>query len=245
MDFTKAIETFLGSYIAAAAILVVGGGILIWKIATRIKGMDDKIKGIGDLPCADHSSKLDKLTAIETKVDSFPCHLHSEKIDRHHDQLGMTNELLKSLEGKMDMLVKLMPQRLNLNEQRFSNDVPSFSQKNSPRVLNDNGKLVSKIFGCEKFLETNSEWLMAEVAKFEPKTALDVEIFSYSALRVASLDERFNGIKNQIYNSPAIDLKGTDGQNIKSEVALDDLLFIMSLPLRDKYLAGHPEITAE
>ncbi len=244
MDFSKALETFLGSYIAAASILAVGVGILIWKVATSLKGMRDKVKTVDGLPCAEHSSKLDKITAIETKIDSFPCHLHSEKIDRHHDQLAVTNELLKSLEGKMDILVKLLPQGASpRKEAMFSDDMPQLAQKNSPKVLNANGRIVENRFECREFLADNREWLLDEVAKFEPKTALDVEAYSFAALRVASLDDRFNGIKDMVYNSPAIELEVGDGQTRKVEIKLDDVLFVLSLPLRDLYLEQHPEIT--
>lgn len=246
MDISKALETFLGSYIAAGAILIVAAGILIWKIAASISNMKNKVAEIEKLPCADHSDKLEKLAAIGTKVDAFPCHLHTEKIERHNDQLSMTNELLQRLEGKMDILVKLMPLGSSpKSEQRFSDDVPAFSQKHSPKVLNDNGKLVFRIFDCDGFLEANADWLLSEVAKFNPKTALDVEAFSYSALLVASLDDRFNGIKNQIYKSPAVKLSLESGQTKDIEISLEDVLYVMSIPLRDRYLARHPEILPE
>lgn len=246
MGIGDAIANFFGSNIAALAIIVVGIGILVWKVATAINKLNNKVDKVEELPCADHTKKLDKLASIETKVDDLPCHLHSEKIDRHHDQLGTTNELLRSLEGKMDMLVRLMPLASNSkSEQKFSDDVPVFSQKNSPKALNDNGKLVFEYFGCGEFLSTNLEWLLEEVEKFAPKTALDVETFSYSALLVASLDDRFNDLKNKIYKSPAIELKAGNGEKQKAEITLENVLFIISLPLRDAYLKKHPEILPE
>lgn len=33
-----------------------------------------------------------------------------------------------------------------------------------------------------------------------------------------------------------------DGEMVTTDVSMDDVLFILSLPLRDKYLLNHPEI---
>jgi hypothetical protein len=242
MDFSAALERILGDYVAAVAVLLVGFGWLIWTLATKIKGMRNEVDKIKDLPCDNHSSKLEKLSVIETKIDDFPCHAHTVKIDRHHDQLAVTNELLRSLEGKMDMLVRLIPQGSGASKSILSDDVPPLAQKNSPKALNDNGRLVSSAFGCDDFLTANSEWLLDGVAKFDPKTALDVEMYSLAALKVASTDDRFNELKNKIYNSPAISLKLPNGQSKDVEIGLDDVLFVLSLPLRDLYLSRHPEI---
>lgn len=224
MDFSKTLETFLGNYIAAAAIIAVGVGMLIWRIATSIKGMRDKVDGIKDLPCKDHASH----------------------ISHHSEHIANTEKHLGSLEGKLDLLVKLLPQVTSSRKENIlSDDMPVLSQKNSPKMLNDNGRIVERIFGCKAFISSNSQWLLDEVAKFNPKTALDVEIYSFAALRVASLDDRFNDIKNQIYNSPAIELKVKDGETQKFEITLDDVLFVLSLSLRDLYLERHPEIFPE
>lgn len=129
-------------------------------------------------------------------------------------------------------------------ENVLSDDTPVLSQKNSPRILNSNGVIVSQVFGCESFFEANKNWLVSELSKFSPKTPLDVETYGLIALRIASSDIRFNEIKNKIYNSPALELATEDGSQKKFEITLEDVLFVLSLYLRDEYLRLHTEISA-
>ena len=223
MDISTALSTIFGSYAAAVAIIAVGIGMLIWKVSAAIKGINDKVDGIKDLPCREHT----------------------EQLNSHKEHFANTEKTLSSLEAKLDLLVRLMPQTSSRGvEPLFSDDVPRLSQKHSPKVLNENGKFVEKTFGCREFLSDNAEWLLSEVAKFNPKTALDVELYSLAALRIASLDDRFNSLKDKIYTSPAIALSaGEDGKKREVEISLEDVLFVISLPLRDLYLERHPEIS--
>ena len=221
MDISAALSTIFGNYVAAVAVIAVGIGIFIWKVSAAIKGISDKVDGLKDLPCQEHAAQ----------------------INDHHGHFSRTEALLGNLEGKLDMLVKLMPQGMSkVSEPLFSDDVPRLSQKHSPKVLNANGLIVEEAFGCREFLLDNKEWLLSEVAKFNPKTALDVETYSFAALRVASLDDRFKVIKDRVYNSPAIQLSLGNGESRNVEITLDDVLFVISLPLRDLYLERHPEI---
>lgn len=178
------------------------------------------------------------------RLKNAPCQKHEEFIERHTDKIdGMANSLSK-IEGKLEMLIRMVPQTAApYRESLLSDDKPALAQKNSPKTLNPNGEKVSETFGCRAFLEANKDWLLSEVSKFNPKTALDVEMSSLYALRVASSDERFNNLKDLIYNSPKIDLRLPTGDTKNVEVTLEDVLFVISLPLRDLYLQRHPEIT--
>jgi len=78
-----------------------------------------------------------------------------------------------------------------------------------------------------------------------PKTALDVENMSLAVLRVNSDKDLFTRLKNWVYNAPAREIVKEDGDKISKEITFDDVLFVISLPLRDRYLAEHPEISLE
>lgn len=127
-------------------------------------------------------------------------------------------------------------------ENVLSDDIPVLSKKNSPKVLNANGVKVSESIKCDEFFANNKDWLVDKLSLFSPKTALDTETFSLAALRIASSDDRFNDIKKLIYNSPYIKLEVESGKEKYFEITLDDVLFVLSLYLRDEYLARHPEI---
>ena len=116
-----------------------------------------------------------------------------------------------------------------------------FSVKNSPRALNEEGlKLLEEIHGNE-FLAANSALFINAIQAKNPQTALDVEVYAHDVL-IESLNLGiFNELKHWVYNSPtrSINING----NIEDySVTLGDICFILSLPLRDKYLAQHPEI---
>ncbi len=222
MDISVALNTLLGSYPAAVAILVIGLGALIWKISASIKGIRDKVESVKDLPCKEHAAQLNE----------------------HSSHFSKSEALLGKLEGKIDMLVRLLPQATARAENLLSEDAPKLSQKNSPKVLNHNGEIVSDTFGCKEFLTDNADWLLSELSKFNPQTALDVEMSSLAALRLASSDERFNSLKDKIYAHEAIALSFGDKEEMRNvEISLDDVLFVISIPLRDLYLQKHPEIT--
>lgn len=177
------------------------------------------------------------------KMKNFPCTEHESSICSHNSRIDTMTASLSRIEGRIDTLLLLIPQAASLKSQTLlSDDKPTLAQKNSPKVLNANGLKVASAFDCDAFLETNQEWLIDEVSKFNPKTALDVETCSLAALRVASSDSRFNELKDKIYHSPMIKLSLSDTEYKDVEITLEDVLFVISLPLRDVYLKMHPEI---
>ena len=54
-------------------------------------------------------------------------------------------------------------------------------------------------------------------------------------------DDMFNGMKKWVYNSPSRKLM-IDGKEQDYTVTMNDVCFVLSLPLRDMYLEKHPDL---
>lgn len=202
-----------------------------------------------DLPCSEHSNALashsDKISGITTsfaRLETLPCADHSNTLSGHSGKISDISSTLSGIESKLDLLIKMIPLLGTPKESVLSNDNPSLSQKHSPRVLNENGNTVSSLFKCREFFSGNKAWLVEELEKFKPKTALDAESLSMVVMKISSSDDRFNTLKNEIYRSPSIPLKDESGNDRNYEINLEDILFIISIYLRDEYLQLHPEI---
>ena len=86
-------------------------------------------------------------------------------------------------------------------------------------------------------------FLFGEIDKLSPKTALDVETSALIALRINQNNDIFDDIKNWVYLEPSRTIYNKEGNpDHTADVVLDDVLFVISLPLRDAYLAEHPEL---
>ena len=81
-----------------------------------------------------------------------------------------------------------------------------------------------------------------KIEKLQPKTALDVEDLALAVLQTHTGDDMFISLKSWVYNAPSRVIKNPDGSTRTQDVDLDDVIFVLSLPLRDKYLELHPEI---
>ena len=90
---------------------------------------------------------------------------------------------------------------------KYKNVSPVFSQKRSPRQLNEIGlRLFADIDG-KTFLEKNREFLFQKINGCNPHTALDVENAAYFACTAYTDNEIFNELKNFVYNAPAYLIK--------------------------------------
>lgn len=247
-NIADALKLFFGEYVVALAILIVAGGWLVWWIATTIQRMKSDVAQTRDLPCVEHKEAIGRhsdsiastnatLARISGNLDSHSC-----VISKHTDKISDVVSTLARIEGQLHILVGAYTCRPAIAiENMLSSDSPQVVRKNSPKSLNNNGKTIERLFGCKEFLADNAEWLIAQVDKFAPKTPLDVEMYSLAALRIAAIDERFNGLKNKIFHSPEVILETKNGE-VSYEVGLDDVLYVLSIPLRDRYLATHPEL---
>ncbi len=117
-----------------------------------------------------------------------------------------------------------------------------FALKHSPLQLNDFGnQLIEEIKGLN-FINENKDFLISKIEKDNPRTALDVETSAFMACIACCSREEFDYIKDFIYNSPEYAVKDKDGRDMKYNLSLADICFVLSIPLRDMYLGLHPEI---
>lgn len=114
-------------------------------------------------------------------------------------------------------------------------------EKKSPRQLSEEGEHVFEEIGGAAFLETNGQRLMDEMERKKPQTPWDVELFARSVLFDRLSDPIFNEIKRWVYEAP-IRKQTIDGLEREYEVTLDDICFVLSIPLRDMYLEFHHEL---
>ncbi len=163
----------------------------------------------------------------EERVSDLPCKQHEvqyEKLSNKMDKLGMDiNSIMLYLSMKSNKAAGL------------------FSVKHSPRKLNEAGEDLYKDFDGESFLNNNKKLFLDAIAAKNPKTALDVEVAASEVLFENLQNDIFNGLKNWVYNSPTRKIK-VNGQEQDYNVTINDVVFIMSLPLRDMYLKAHPEV---
>lgn len=106
--------------------------------------------------------------------------------------------------------------------------------KKSPRQLTEIGKKMLDMVNGKQFLNDNKEQLFKIIDRYHPKTKLDVQNTSMTALLYYTTTDAFNNIKDIVYEMP--EMETDEG---KYEVTLNDICFVMSLPLRDMYIAEH------
>lgn len=220
MEISTALEYFFGSYPVAGAVILVGVGILAWRVSARITKMQDKVDSIDRLPCSEHR----------------------ESLTRHDGSISGIREDLSEVKTKVSFLVDAVNARQTKSVITSIND---FSVKQSPRRLNDNGvRLFAEIDG-DRFLNDNLSFFIGQIDRLAPKTALDVENSALAVLKINSNNDIFIPIKNWVYNAPAQTMYDSEGNPTGTkEVSLDDVLFVISLPLRDEYLRKHPELNS-
>ena len=165
-----------------------------------------------------------ELKPLKKQVKELPCAAHE----------GQFQKIMDKLESISLAVVSIKPSTLN-----------SLTVKRSPRQLNDYGKALFDDCNGAKFLRDNKEFLLTEIEKRNPKTALDVEDLAGEILLLNLNSDIFNELKNWVYNSPMRKLKNQEGEEIDHIVSMGDICIVLGLPLRDMYLEAHPEIATE
>lgn len=86
---------------------------------------------------------------------------------------------------------------------------------------------------------------MQRLTEHASKTALDVELAANFVLLSNMNNDIFNDLKIFVYNAPTYMMKdGKEGQR-PYDLDMNDICFVLSLPLRDMYLTEHEEIPTE
>lgn len=155
-----------------------------------------------------------------------------DKIDKRFEKI---DNRFEKIEGTLEEHTIALTQVYAFLGQKYPKRGAMFLQKASPRKLTDLGVRIYNEVDGEKFIETNKDILFEYIDKEEPKTKLDIEMQSYQALMALSNDDSFNGIKDYLYEAPAID--APDGS--KYELTIGDICLILSVPLRDLYIKEH------
>jgi hypothetical protein len=116
--------------------------------------------------------------------------------------------------------------------QKYPISASIFSIKTSPRALNELGKQIFNDIDGAGFLEENKEALFKFITESNPMAELDVEQAANAACLSLTPTLAFKRLKDFVYNSPAIEVENDK----KYEISLNDICFILSIPLRDMYL---------
>lgn len=156
----------------------------------------------------------------EKRIDNLPCSKHDEMFASIKEDLAVIRTYLTT---------------------KYPTAAPVFSQKMSPRSLNDAGKKLLEDIGGSAFLSENKDVLVACIDEKKPKTALDVEEAALLVLYDHLDDDMFIGMKKWVYSSPSRKVM-IDGIERDYTVTMNDVCFVLSLPLRDIYLELHPEL---
>ena len=153
---------------------------------------------------------------------------------------GLTVKV-KDLTGEVKDLTRDVISIKSFLSTKYKEDIDLVSLKNSPTKLSDFGnQILEEINGIE-FINDNKECLISRLDEEKPRTALDVENSAFIVFVNFCNNEKFDGIKNFIYNSPEYNVKDNKGCDRKYNLSLMDVCFILSIPLRDMYLESHPE----
>jgi len=94
-------------------------------------------------------------------------------------------------------------------------------------------------------LNNNQKILFDMIDEKEPQTALDVENAALEVLYKCVDNNIFNDVKVLVYQSKAIIIEEKGKEPMEYAITMNDICFIFSIELRDRYLTEHPNVRQE
>lgn len=206
-----------------------------------LKRMEDSDAKMKELPCEAHGNEIRGFMASNETVAKEIIESKAERKDLSATLVILTGKV-NQIDSTLNNTATIVQNISNWIMKKDNKMIDSLSQKNSPRKLNDLGiRILSEIKGIE-FLNKHKETLFDWMAKYDRQTALDIENAAHAALFYNTSDLIFNDIKNYVYNAPSSTVIEKDGTEKEYTVSLEDVCFVLSLPLRDMYLTENPDI---
>ena len=210
------------------------------KIDKRFSDVDKRFADV-DKRFADVNTNIKDITRDVKDLTGDVKGLTVKVKDLTSDVKDLTSDV-KGLTGEVKDLTRDVISIKSFLSTKYKEDIDLVSLKNSPTKLSDFGnQILEEINGIE-FINDNKECLISRLDEEKPRTALDVENSAFIVFVNFCNNEKFDGIKNFIYNSPEYNVKDNKGCDRKYNLSLIDVCFILSIPLRDMYLESHPEI---
>ena len=174
-----------------------------------------------------------KITNLEEKTDNLPCWKHGESIGTLAYNLESIKETMQSNNG---MLIELSRWAMHMDESL----IDKLAQKHSPLRMTKAGEYLFEVSGAKKAIDEIADRLIREMEAMGLRTELDVEDKSLDMILKNNNDSVFDPVKKYVYYSP---------DTIQVEKAMEPIKFnmlsimkLMSIDLRERYLARHPEI---
>lgn len=223
-------------------------GVLISKVETHDKAIEES-KAEQKETKTDFQALLDKYGVVLNKVETHDKAIEEAKKEQKETRADVidTRATVRSHEREMEEIRKnIWIQSENISKITAALSLkewgPVFSAKHSPRRLTDFGNRILDEVGGMEFLREHKDIFFRQIDGRNPKTAFDVERAANTACLMTTAEDIFIGMKNFVYNAPAYPLTDAQGRLRDYELTLDDVCYVLSIPLRDMYLQEHPEI---
>lgn len=166
---------------------------------------------------------------------------HENTLRRVEARLDTHEDTLRRVEARLDSHEDKLTQIINILTKKYPKASDAFAMKNSPRKLSETGERLYQESGAKAVLEECMDSFIGIVEQKNPDNALDVERECYETLVCRTDIKEFRAVKDWVYNSPDWDIE-TDNGKQRYTIDMNDICFVMSIPLRDEYLKRHPEV---
>jgi peptidoglycan hydrolase CwlO-like protein len=223
-------------------------GVVLNKVETHDKAIEES-KAERKETKTDFQALLDKYGVVLNKVETHDKAIEEAKKEQKETRADVidTRATVRSHEREMEEIRKnIWIQSENISKITAALSLkewgPVFSAKHSPRRLTDFGNRILDEVGGMEFLREHKDIFFRQIDGRNPKTAFDVERAANTACLMTTAEDIFIGMKNFVYNAPAYPLTDAQGRLRDYELTLDDVCYVLSIPLRDMYLQEHPEI---
>lgn len=185
--------------------------------------------------------RVERSKYLEEKCKDMPCAEHTAQIGDHKGLIERLDNRMEKLESISQNIYNNVVAIQAFLQSKYKTAAQMFSQKFSPRRLNEKGVELFEQFGGREFLDANGDMLMERMSAKSPRTALDVEQVALEVLYETLDNDIYNEIKLKVYNSKNITIEN-NGKTEEYSITMNDICFIFSIDLRDRYLSKHPEV---
>lgn len=169
-----------------------------------------------------------RFVPLEDKTTHLPCETHRSDLQSIKTTMAKLDAIGEQLSEITRWIMKLDPEEIDLLAPKFS-----------PRRMTKAGINLYEMSGSKAVVDANTDSLIESIKAKNPLTPLDVEDTAYLVLNNRLSEPIFNGVKNYIYFQPEkIKVDGDDGE-VTVTLSLALLLKLMSIDLRDRYLAKY------